>query len=120
MKRFIAVVVLALVAACGMLPMSPEQQIRDGSNAVTVGATVTGSLLTVDKITKPQAVSYRDILNAAGRHFNVAFKDLEACRIKTGSTPKTTPDPCKPAVQADINLGVSIAADVKKVLDAKK
>lgn len=114
-----AVLMLALTA-CGLLQISPEQQIRDGANSVNIGATVTGSLLTVDKITKAQAGSYRDILNTAGKHLNVAFKDLEACRSKTGSTPKTAPDPCKPAVQSDINLGVSIAADVKKTLDAKK
>ena len=122
MKKFYTAVVLLaalVIGACGFLPVSPEQQIRDGANSITVGATVTGSLLSVDKITKTQAVSYRAILGTASKHLDDAFSILVECRAKTGSTPKTTPDPCKPSVQADIDLGVAIAADVKKVLDAK-
>lgn len=119
MKKLFAVLVVLVIAACGVLPTTPEQQIRDGANTVTVGATLTGSLLTVDKITKEQAVSYRNILGTAGKHLDTAFAALADCRKKTGSTEKTNPDPCKPGVQADINLGVSVAGEVKKLLDSK-
>jgi len=112
--------IIAMLAGCGLLPVTPEQQIRDGANGITIGATLNGNLASVGKITKAQATSYRAILGSASGHFDVAFKALEECRTKTGSTPKTTPDPCKPTVQADIDLGNSIAADVRKTLDAKK
>ena len=118
-KTMGAVLFTVILAGCGLLPQSPEEQIRDGANAVTVGASVTGSLLSVDKITNPQAKSYRDIAGTASRHLDVAFKDLEACRLKTGSGPKTNPDPCKPSVQADIDLGNAIAAELQKTLNAK-
>lgn len=112
-------ILLGAIGACGVLPVTPEQQIRDGANSVTVGATIAGSLLQVDKITKAQAVSYRAILGTAGKHLDTAFDDLKKCRAKTGSNEKTTPDPCKPSVQADIDLGTRIAADVKRTMDAK-
>lgn len=120
MKRYFAAALLAVtLAACGLLPISPEQQIRDGGNAITVSATLTSSLLRVDKINKAQAQSYVAVMKTTKEHFDVAFKTLEDCRKKTGSTEKTTPDPCKASVESDIALGVSIAGQLKVILEAK-
>ena len=119
MKKLIGVVVLTLVSACSTFSTSPEQQIRDGSNAVTASATVAATLLRVDKISKAQAQSYRDVLGTAGKHLDIAFAALVACRTKTGSTPATKPDPCAPSVMSDISLGLSIAAEVSKTLNSK-
>lgn len=120
MKIIAALFLAALLAACGVLPVSPERQIRDGANTVNVTATVAGSLLQVDKITKAQAVNYRSMLDTVSRHLDTAFAVLAACRAKTGSTQATAPDPCKASVQQDIDLAVTVAAEVKKVLDAKR
>lgn len=118
MKILLALALLAL-SACSTLSISPEQQIRDGSNSVTAAATVAGTLLRVEKITKAQAQSYRDVLGTAGKHLDVAFATLAACRVRTASSPATSPDPCQPTVASDIALGVSIAAEVSKTLNTK-
>jgi hypothetical protein len=121
MKRIILTAVLVVtLAACSVMQTTPEQQIRDGANAVTAATTVATSLLRLDKITVVQAKSYRAMLGTAGGHLDVANTTLLECRAKTGSTSATAPDPCKPTVASDISLAVSVAGDVAKVLDAKK
>lgn len=119
MKLIQGLLFAALLASCSVMTTSPEQQIRDGANTVTVTATVASTLLRVEKISKAQAASYLAVLKTAGSHLDVAFKTLSDCRAKTGSTPQSNPDPCKASLQSDINLGVSVAAEVKKALESK-
>jgi len=112
--------VFAAIAACSVLPTSPEQQIRDGANAVTAAATVATSLLRLEKISVAQAKSYRAMLGTAGGHLDTANATLIACRTRTLSSSSTNPDPCRPTVESDIALAVTVAGEVAKVLDAKK
>lgn len=114
------VFVLMTLAACSVLPTSPEQQIRDGANAVIATATMATSLLRLEKITVTQAKSYRALLGTASGHLDAAESALLDCRKKTSSSPATSPDPCKPTVDSDIALAVAVAGEVAKVLDAKK
>lgn len=124
MKMLIASLFAALtLSACAVtgtaLGPTPESQIVNGANSITAAATLGTVLLRNDRITAAQAKSYRAILGTADAHLKDADKTLLACRAKTGSTAETVPDPCAAGIGADINLALSIAADVKKTLDSK-
>jgi len=120
LKLYVAALALAALSACSVIQIAPEEQIRDGANAVTATATVATSLLRLDRITVAQAKSYRAMLGTASAHLDGANATLLDCRRKTGSTSATNPDPCRPTVASDIALAVAVAGEVAKVLDAKK
>lgn len=120
-----SLVVLAVaLSACsvtgGTLGQTPESQIVNGANSVTAATTLATALLKNDRINVTQAKGYRAILGTASGHLDTANAALVACRSKTGSTAKTSPDPCAPTVADDIALALSVVGDVQKVLDAKK
>ena len=122
-KLLIAAALLALTACAvtgELLGPSPESQIVNGANAITAGATLGTVLLRNDKITVAQAKSYRAILGTADGHLKDADRALLACRTRTGSTSKASPDPCAAGVAADIRLAVSIAEGVQKTLREKE
>jgi hypothetical protein len=119
-ELYVVMLCVALLAACSVMPSAPEQQIRDGANAVTATATVATSLLRLEKITVTQAKSYRAMLGTASGHLDAANATLLECRKKTASTSATNPDPCRPTVDSDIALAVTVAGEVAKVLEAKK
>jgi len=119
MKLICAILAAALLSACSVMTTSPEQQIRDGANTVTAVTTVATSLLRLDKITVVQAKSYRAMLGTASGHLDVANATLLTCRKNTGSTSATNPDPCKATVASDIALAVTVAGELKRVLDSK-
>lgn len=119
MKQIGALLLAALLAACSAMTTSPERQLVDGANVVTAVATVATTLLRLDKITVANAKSYRAMLGTASGHLDVANATLLSCRSKTGSTQATNPDPCAATVTSDIALAVSVAGELKKVLDQK-
>lgn len=123
MKRLYAAVLALALSACAVtgsvLGPTPEAKIVNGNNVVNTGVTLTTVTLRRDAITVSQAESYRAILKTAAGHIVDADKRLTACRTKTGSTSKTSPDPCVASVGDDIELGIKIASDVKTVLDKK-
>ncbi len=117
-------ILLALAGCAGNLGTvfgtSPEAQIVNGANAVTTATTLATVLLKNNKITVVQAKSYSAILHAGRDHLGDADKRLTDCRAKTASTSKTNPDPCAATVADDIALGISVVADVQKLLKAKE
>lgn len=124
MKRILAVVVASLVlVACSTIGQftgaSLEEQIATGANTGRAATAVARVLSSNNKITLAQARSYNVMLHSANEHLNDANKVLVACRAKTGSSQASVPDPCVGSVADDIQLGVSIATDVKRVLDSK-
>lgn len=125
MKKLFAVVLLALsLVACAttgtLFGQTPEAQIVTGANAVTAATTLATVLLKNDKITVPQAKSYRAVLGAASGHLDAANAALVTCRKTTGSTSKMAPDPCAATVSSDIALAVAVVGDVQKTLAAKQ
>jgi low affinity Fe/Cu permease len=125
MKRIFAVAILALaMAGCAttgsLFGPTPEAQIVTGANAVTAASTLGTVLLKNDKISVTQAKSYSAILHTAGGHLESANATLVACRLKTGSTQKTSPDPCAATVSDDIALAIQVVGDVQKTLKAKE
>lgn len=124
MKKLLAVIALVALAACAttgtLFGSSPEAQIVTGANAVTAATTLATVLLKNDKITVPQAKSYRAVLGAASGHLDTANAALLTCRKTTGSTSKTAPDPCAATVASDISLAVAVVGDVQKTLAAKQ
>lgn len=124
MKRLIATIFVAvLLSACavtgGTFGNSPESQIVTGANALTATATVATALLKNNRINVVQARSYQAVLVSASGHLDTANATLVACRKKTSSTPKTSPDPCAAGIEADIRLAVSIANEVSTTLKGK-
>lgn len=115
----LALILALLLTACSVIPLSPEASIADGANSVTAATTGASVILKNGKITKTQAQGYSGLLHAAAGHLDDANKRLVTCRAQTGSSAKSNPDPCKPTVMDDINLGLSVVADVKKAIDAK-
>jgi hypothetical protein len=114
MKRIFASLALCIgLAACAAIQQaglpSPEAQITAGAQAAAAATTTATTLLRDHKITVAQAKGYRNMLAAAGDSLKDADTDLLACRAQTGSTAKTTPDPC----WAKISDVVRIALDGK-------
>lgn len=123
MKRFFATLAFALIAGCAAITQvglpSPEAQITAGAQAATAATTTATVLLREHKITVPQAKSYRNMLVAAGESLKDADTELVACRAKTGSTPKTSPDPCWAGIADLVRISLTNITDVKKALDAR-
>lgn len=124
MKHLILAV--ALLAGCANMPggtvqvgASPEAQIATGAQTVTATATLATVLLRNRKITVPQAKSFHTMLSAAGESLTDANGELLQCRSATGSTDKTSPDPCWPKVADVVKLALDNIAGVKKALEAK-
>lgn len=106
--------------ASGFLPQTPEAQIVAGAGALTAATTVAGTALRNDKITVSQAKSYRVMLGAASAALDQAHADLVKCRAATGSTPTTSPDPCRPGVVPVLQLALESIANIKRTIDAGK
>lgn len=122
MKRFLIVAALAAaLTGCASTGggQSPEAQIAAGANALTATATLATVLLRNEKISLDQAKSYRVLLGAASSALDTAQATLVQCRQITGSTPRTTEDPCRPQVADVIVLALNSIAGVKKTLDSK-
>jgi uncharacterized lipoprotein YbaY len=124
MKRILASVALCIgLAACAAIQQvglpSPEAQITAGAHAATTATTTATVLLREQKITVPQAKSYRNMLVAAGESLKDANTDLLACRAQTGSTAKTTPDPCWAKVSDVVRIALENITSVKRTLDSK-
>lgn len=123
MKPLIAVLTALVLSACaatgGTLGPTPEAQIVNGNNVVNTAVTLTTVTLRRDAITVKTAESYRAILKTAANHIADADVRLTACRKRTGSTPRTAPDPCVASIGDDIELGLKIAGDVKATLEKK-
>jgi hypothetical protein len=102
-----------------VLLQSPEAEIKTGADAHAAATTLASVLLQNDKISVAQAKSYRVLLGAASTALDTANADLEACRTKTGSTQKSSPDPCRPTVEDVIALALASIQNVQKTLSAK-
>ena len=117
-------IAIAITAGCavtgGIFGPTPEAQIATGANLVTAQAGVATVLLKNKQISVTQAKGYSGLLHAAGGHLEEANKALLSCRARTGSTAQTNPDPCKATVADDIALGLSVAGEVKRTLDARR
>lgn len=114
-----ACVALASCANLSAVRPSPEAQIAAGAQAVTATTTTATVLLRNQKITVPQAKSYRTMLAAAGESLKDANGELEQCRAATGSTAASNPDPCWAKVTDVVRIALDNIASVKKTLDAK-
>lgn len=124
MKRFFASLFLAAsLIGCAAIQQiglpSPEAQITAGAQAATAATTTATVLLREHKISIPEAKSYRNMLVAAGESLKDADTELVACRAKTGSTPKTSPDPCWAGIADVVRISLTNITDVKKALDAR-
>jgi hypothetical protein len=124
MKELFAALALVALTACAttgsVFGPTPEAQIVTGANSVNAVATLGTVALKNNKITVAQAKSYSAILHTASAHLDTTNGTLVACRTKTGSTSKSSPDPCAATVADDIALALTMVADVKKILDAKQ
>lgn len=124
MRKLIAICALSILAACAttgsIFGPTPEAQIVTGANSVNAVATLGTVALKNNKISVAQAKSYSAILHTAGGHLDATNTVLVACRTRTGSTSKSSPDPCAATVNDDIALALTMVADVKKILDAKR
>lgn len=112
----------AFVVGCTTLiavAPSPEAQIKTGAETVTATTTLATVLLRNQKITVPQAKSYRTMLAAAGESLHEANGELVQCRKDTGSTSATSPDPCWPKVSDVVLIALDNIAGVKKALASK-
>lgn len=123
-KRILASIALCIgLAACAAVQQvglpSPEAQITAGAQAATAATTTATVLLREQKITVPQAKSYRNMLAAAGESLKDANTDLVACRAQTGSTPATTPDPCWAKISDVVRIAIENVTSLKRSLDSK-
>lgn len=122
MSAAVASVLLLCAAACPQLesglPQSPEAQIKAGADSLTVATTVTTTALRNDKITVLQAKNARAALGAASTALDDANGALVKCRAATGSSPSTSPDPCKASVVSIIQIALDSIASVKRNVDA--
>jgi uncharacterized cupredoxin-like copper-binding protein len=125
LKRTIAPFFLAaaLFAGCAAIQQvglpSPEAQITAGAQAGAAATVTANTLLRDHKITVPQAKTYRNVLAAGLEGLKDANTDLLACRTATGSTEKTTPDPCWGKVSDVVRIALESIASVKKTVDSK-
>jgi hypothetical protein len=120
-KLFLAVALAASLAGCaaGLAPATPEAQIKAGADGLTATTTLATALLRNNKISVPQAKSYRVLLGAASSALDEANTTLLACRKATGSTAATPSDPCRPSVADVITLALDSIGNVKRTLDSK-
>ena len=99
---------------------SPEAQIAAGARAETAASILGATLLKNKKISVPQAKGFNTILHAS----HTALADMNAvllkCRADTGSTQKTTPDPCLFSVADVIGISTEAIAGVQRALSAKQ
>lgn len=123
MKRFLATLAFALIAGCAAITQvglpSPEAQITAGAQACKVATVTTTTLLRDHKITVTAAKSYQNMLVAACESMRDADTDLVACRKRTGSDTKTTPDPCWAGIADVVRIASTNIVDIKKSLDSK-
>lgn len=119
----LCVMAAGLLAGCAAVQQaglpSPEAQIAAGAQAATAATTTATVLLREQKITVASAKSYRSMLGAANEGLKDANVDLVACRAATGSTEKTSPDPCWPKVADVIRIALENITSVKRTLDRK-
>lgn len=124
MRKLLAAIALVALTACAttgsIFGPTPEAQIVTGANSVNAVATLGTVALKNNKISVAQAKSYSAILHTASNHLDTTNAALVSCRTKTGSTSKSSPDPCTATVADDIALALTMVADVKKILDAKQ
>lgn len=133
LKQFAIVAFLAVsLAACTLPPLtgapapvakataSPEAQIATGANANAAAISLGTAALQQRRITVAQAKAYRAIVGAAAQALDEASTVLTKCRAETGSTEKTTPDPCRASVAAMIQLALTTVANAKAAFDATK
>lgn len=106
--------------ATSQASFSPEAQIVAGSNALTAAITLATVASRNDKITVTQAKTYRAVFGTASVALDDANRELVKCRTATGSTMKTSPDPCKASVAALISMALDTIASAKRNLDAVK
>lgn len=137
MKRIALILVAALLAITGcatvqelgatvgtsvsnvVAPKTPEAQIKFGADAGAAVTATTSALLKNDRITVAQAEGYLIMVKGARDTLGKMEATLTRCRASTGSTPQTSPDPCKPAVADLLALSLNSIASVKRALDAK-
>jgi hypothetical protein len=121
MKSLILALVLAVAGCANPINVgaSPEAQIAAGAEAVTATTTLATVALRNQKITVPQAKSFRNMLAAAGESLKDANGELETCRKATGSTAATAPDPCWPKVQDVVTIALQNIAGVRTALASK-
>lgn len=98
---------------------SPEAQIKTGADAGTAATVTMTTLLRNQKISVVQGKSYRNMLAASNEALTDANTDLLACRVRTGSTSKTTPDPCWLTIADVVRLALDNISGVKKTLESK-
>jgi PBP1b-binding outer membrane lipoprotein LpoB len=128
MKKYFATLLAALfLGGCAQMQSigdafspTPEAIITATKNANTGAIALTTELLKAKQITVPQAQSYSDMMEGAMKATDKMLVMLTACRAATGSTPKTSPDPCAPSVVDVIGISLQTITDVKKALDARK
>lgn len=124
MKKYLALFALTFVAACAtsgqLFGPTPEAQIVTGANAITATVGVATVLLKNDKITVSQAKGYRAIIGAADDHLKATHAKLVACRQATGSSSKSSPDPCRASIADDVQLVLTTISEVQRTLDARK
>lgn len=103
----------------GMSSSTPEAQIAAGANAETAAAGLASALLKNGKLTVSQAKSMSTMLHAASSALDDANKTLLACRASTGSTAKTSPDPCALGIVDVIKIATTTISGVQSALATK-
>lgn len=125
MKRVIAILAFAaaMIGGCAAIQQiglpTPEAQVTAGAQACKVATVTTTTLLRDHKITVTAAKSYQNMLVAACESMRDADNDLVACRKRTGSDTKTTPDPCWADIADVVRIASTNIVDIKKSLDSK-
>jgi uncharacterized lipoprotein YbaY len=121
MKALILALCVAVAGCANQVTVgaSPEAQIAAGAEAVTATTTLATVALRNQRITVPQAKSFRNMLAAAGESLKDANGELVACRKDTLSTPASTPDPCWPKVQDVVGIALENIGSVRKALATK-
>ena len=120
MRKYAALFLLYFVAACALMGTTPESQLQNGARTFTSGVNLLSSSFERGKITKEQAQNYRAMLSSTNATLDTSLKALKECRAKTGSTQKTSPDPCAQTVAADVNLSLGILTQIESTLKEKQ
>jgi len=107
-------------AATVTLPQTPEAQIKAAADTHAAASTLGTVLLKNGKITVAQAKGFSALLHSSSAVLDDAGKTLFACRASTGSTDKTSPDPCAIGVADLIRLAADSIASVHSTLAAKQ
>lgn len=124
LRSLSAFILAAVLFGCAAIQQaglpSPEAQIAAGAQAATAATATATVLLREQKITVPQAKSYRAMLGAAAESLNDANADLVACRAATGSTERTSPDPCWPKVADVLTIALENIGSIRKTVEARR